>query len=386
MRSERTEASSIPIGFDNDAAYLGATRKRLIEAVMAVPAEVRLINDLEVFRYVTLLCLLRRKDLSLISVWHPSFLALLLDAAPKNWENLLNDIESGSCKGSELLPEKVIQGLKLVAMPNRARELKEVSAHSPEAIWPSLRVISCWGDGFAELPLLDLKKRFPNTYIQPKGLLATEALVTIPYKDSYPLAIRSHFFEFLDVSGKIFLAHELKEDEVYQVVVTTAGGLWRYRMQDQVRVTGFLNRTPTLRFVGRVGNVSDRSGEKLSEFFVAEIVQRNVLQLKSPPRFALLAPDHGEAGDMRYTFYVEGDESQIRLEELESALRMNPHYALSRDLGQLQKLRLFKIKSQGYETFTTREVEEGKRLGEIKPCFLSPKDNWSQRFKGNYVN
>jgi hypothetical protein len=73
------------------------------------------------------------------------------------------------------------------------------------------------------------------------------------------------------------------------------------------------------------------------------------------------------------------------LELMESSLRTTPLTQSRRDLSQLQKLRLFKIKSEGYETFTTREVAEGKRLGEIKPCFLSPKDNWSQKFKGNYV-
>jgi hypothetical protein len=386
LQSKSTEASAVPIGFDDDSAYLGSMQKKLIEAAMAVPSAVRLINDIEIFQYVTLLCLLRKKDLSLISVWHPSFLSLLLDALPKNWNNLLRDIEYGSCKVSDLLPSNVIRALKLIPNPNRARELKMATSDKPEAIWPSLKIISCWGDGFAELALLELKKRFPKTCIQPKGLLATEAFVTIPYKNTFPLAIRSHFFEFLDLSGKVFLAHELIEGETYQVVATTAGGLWRYRMQDQVQVTGFLGQTPTLRFIGRIGNVSDQSGEKLSESFVAQIVQNKLLHLKSPPAFALLAPDQEKTGDIRYTFYIEGDESQIRLEELENELRTNPHYALCRDLGQLQKLRLFKIKSEGYETFTTREVAEGKRLGEIKPCFLSPKDNWSQKFKGNYVN
>src|SRR5581483_2585239 len=74
--------SAVPVGFDDDAAYLGGARRRLVAAVLAAPSEVRLIADAEAFRYVTLLCLLRQPELRLISVWHPSYLSLLLDALP----------------------------------------------------------------------------------------------------------------------------------------------------------------------------------------------------------------------------------------------------------------------------------------------------------------
>src|SRR6185436_5150092 len=74
------KGSVVPVGFDDDAAYLGGTRERLARAVMAVPSAVRWIENMDAFRYVTLLHLLRRRDLALVSVWHPSFLGLLLDA------------------------------------------------------------------------------------------------------------------------------------------------------------------------------------------------------------------------------------------------------------------------------------------------------------------
>jgi hypothetical protein len=85
IQIENVESSAVPVGFDDESVYLGGTRKRLVDAVMAVPSEMRLVSNMEQFRYLTLLCLLRRRDLSLISVWHPSFLSLLLDT--------LNDID-----------------------------------------------------------------------------------------------------------------------------------------------------------------------------------------------------------------------------------------------------------------------------------------------------
>ena len=275
-----TTDSGVPIGFDADAAYLGGTRQRLARTVMAVPDELRFVEDLEIFRYVTLLCLLRQRELRLISVWHPSFLSLLLDALPANWQELLSDIYSGQCKYANALPPLVRAALKLRPLSRRADELHIAEPQKPESLWPHLKLISCWGDGSAGFAAASLKKHFPNVMLQLKGLLATEAFVTIPYDGLQPVAVRSHFFEFIDDAGAVYRLHELRAGQTYEVVVTTAGGLWRYRLRDRVQVTGFIGQTPTLRFLARNGNVSDLFGEKLSEAFATEAIQETMATLR----------------------------------------------------------------------------------------------------------
>jgi hypothetical protein len=69
-----------PDRFDDDADYLGGAQRRLVQRVMAVPAAVRLVEDMAAFRYVTLFFLLRARSLALISVWSPTFLSLLVRA------------------------------------------------------------------------------------------------------------------------------------------------------------------------------------------------------------------------------------------------------------------------------------------------------------------
>src|SRR5262249_38089834 len=140
---------------------------------------------------------------------------------------------------------------------DRVNELRHADPRKPNTIWPNLLVISCWGEIAAALALEDLRTRFPAVCIQPKGLLATEAFVTFPFADRYPLAIESHFFEFIDSQGTAIPTEKVQEGEEYEIVVTTAGGLWRYRLGDRVRVTGWLEKTPSLTFLGRRGNVSD---------------------------------------------------------------------------------------------------------------------------------
>jgi hypothetical protein len=305
-----------------------------------------------------LLHLVRCRELRLISVWHPSFLTLLLDALPTIWERLLSDI------GQE-----------------RGNELHKADPRKPQSIWPHLRIISCWGEGAAALALEDLRRRFPAVCIQPKGLLATEAFVTFPFADQYPLAVESHFFEFIDSQGTAIPTEGVRQGEEYEIVVTTAGGLWRYRLGDRVRVNGWLEKTPSLTFLGRTGNVCDLFGEKLSEPFVAQALAE-VFGDKLP-RFACLAPDEDEQG-YRYTLYIEGQAQSHWTDALDHALRRNPHYAYCRDLGQLLPPGIFLIAGRGFESFAAYQARHGTRLGDIKPALLSQTTGWSNVFSGTY--
>jgi hypothetical protein len=348
------------IGFADDASYLGGVKSWLVRAATIAPPAMNPATDVQEFRHATLLCLLRQRDLRLISVWHPSFLGLLLDALPGKWEKLLADIHK--------------------TQKYRARELERADPRRPELLWPQLKVISCWGDAHAGLALDDLRRRFPQTHLQPKGLLATEAFTTIPFQRAHPVAVCSHFFEFIDGPGQVRRVHELCEGETYEVVVTTGGGLWRYRLGDLVQAQGKVGETPSLRFIGRSGNVSDRFGEKLSECFVGEVIREALAGAPVPPRFAMLAPDDGTT--RRYVLYLEGDCEPELAARVDDLLRRNPHYARCRDLGQLQAVEVFQIRRRGYETFVTHETARGHRLGEIKASPLSREPGWSARFEG----
>src|SRR5262249_33770857 len=156
-------------------------------------------------------------------------------ALPRHWESLVADIASGGCRCP--LPASLRRDLHLPARPVRAKELEDVVPEPYQTLlhlqqsfagtlWPRLRVVSCWGDAHGELALTEIQSRLPGIFVQPKGLLATEAVVTIPFAGAWPLALRSHFFEFIDERGRTRLADELEDSGEYEVVVTTSGGLW----------------------------------------------------------------------------------------------------------------------------------------------------------------
>jgi GH3 auxin-responsive promoter len=383
---ETTTEAGPRVGFEDDSAYLGGPWRRLLDATFAVPSAVRWIADVDSFRYVTLLFLLHARDLTLISVWHPSFLGLLLEALPRHWNALMDDLETGRVRPPAELPAGLHATLQRRLQPNRARarELRACESSEVTRLWPRLGLVSCWGDGHAALHLEGLRRTLPGVELQPKGLLATEACVTIPFEGRFPLAVRSHFFEFLEDGGRARPAHELETGGSYSVVVTTGGGLYRYRLEDRVVCDGRLQATPTLRFLGKESHVADVCGEKLREQFVAQVL-RDLLNDSNPlPQLALLAPDLA-AGISGYTLYLQAAQRPpATLARLDAALRAHGDYRYARDLGQLAPPRLFRIRSGAVEAYFRRCREQGQRLGDVKPLALSARSGWSQAFDGDY--
>lgn len=385
LRVLREEISAVPIGFDDDSAYLGGVRRKLVAATFAVSPAMRLVENVELFRYLTLLCLLREPELRLISVWHPSFLTLLLDALPAVWEELLADISRGGCERLEKCPRELRSAFQFPAQPKRAREIGHVDFADVRDLWPQLKLVSCWGDAQSAFAFADLHRRLPSVPLQSKGLLATEAFVTFPFRGCHPLAVTSHFFEFLDENDELYLAHELRRGQRYTVVVSTGGGLWRYRLGDWVEVEGFLGATPSLRFLGRGDRVSDLRGEKLSEVFVTRAISAACATVDFTTGFAMLAPELDPENQPCYTLFTEGSAPFALAAQLDRALRANPHYALCRDLGQLRHAELCSAGSDAFEIYR-RIAAPTQRIGDIKAASISSRTDWRQHFSRSENN
>lgn len=374
LQGERRSSGGLPIGFDDDSAYLGGFGAALARAVLAVPDAVRTLDDPVAFRHVTLLHLVARAHLRLVSVWNPSFFTLLLEALPEHAERLVDDLARGTCRPPNGPARPVLASRPDRAAAERLRSaLRADPVDQARALWPGLRLVSCWSDAAAERPARELAARVPHARMQGKGLIATEAFVTLPLKGARApvLALRSHVFEFLDASGASRFAHQLEDDATYEVVVTT-GVLYRYRLGDLVRVEGHHGRAPQLRFLGRVGAVSDLVGEKLHEPHVRAVVDRACRDLALEPRFALLAPD-ASARPPAYHLYLEGVASERHDDVramVERGLATNPHYAYARALGQLGSVRIVPVRD-GAERFVAAAVARGQRRGDVKPTALS---------------
>jgi hypothetical protein len=370
-------SGAVPVGFDDDSAYLGGVRQLLARGILAVPDAVGRVDDFDAFRYLTLLFLVRARDLRLVSVWHPTFFTRLLDALPQWLDRITRDISEGTLSPPGRIGADLRQAVERSLAPDhrRSRELRGLRTADPGDIWPYLGLVSCWADGPSRPYADQLARRLRRARLQPKGLMATEGVVTIPFQNQYPLAIRSHFFEFLDRHDRPRLAHELETGEEYTIVLTTGGGLYRYRLGDRVEVAGWMGRTPSLRFIGKDDRISDRFGEKISDGFVARVIE-TVLDGRVA-RFAMLAPE-GPPDGVAYTLFLESEWSppSTLTAALERELRRNPHYAWCVDIGQLRPARTVIVGPNADRAYVDACVAKGQRLGDVKPVSLHRDSGW----------
>lgn len=390
----------IPIGFEDDAAYVGGWQRRLVRAAMAVPRTLSKISDMESFQYLTLLFLIRSSKLKLISVWNPTFLSLLVDHLPEWGDDLAHDLERGTVRPHKALADNLHWSIR--PEKRRAAELRAALRASNPAerharLWPDLLLISCWTDANAAAPAVHLRTLFPNARIQGKGLIATEGFVSFPMvgQADSALAVRSHFLEFLPVASsgeadpaRPKLAHQIDCGQRYAVVLTTGGGLYRYLLQDLVEVTGHFHRCPLIRFLGRQGHVSDWFGEKLSEAHVSQTLRDVFDSLAMAPAFAMLACDTScpSVGYVLYIDAIEPDEVLARAAaRIDTGLRSNFHYHYARKLGQLSAVRVFRAQAAA-ETYLSVAVGNGQRAGDVKPPALDYRDGWSCIFRGHFFS
>jgi hypothetical protein len=398
----RRTTGGIPIGFDDDAAYLGGVERWALRRLLVAPSGLARCDDLEMFRNSTLLYLLAAEDLALISIWSPTFLTALLQLLPERLDRLCHDLRRGS---------RTKWFSSVAANPRRADAVVSIaksSADMPEMLremWPGLELISCWADAAAAHGVGEMRQLFPHVEIQPKGLLATEGIVSIPLIDSPApaLAVRSHFFEFAeaasdDVAGgdaaaidarHLRLAHQLDRGGRYRIVLTTAGGLYRYCLGDEVEIVGHRGEYPLLRFLGRGDRVSDLVGEKLSEPHVRLAVDGALARCGLAARFAMLTPV--AVRPARYRFYLQladgaetGTSAIATLQRaLEAGLAENPHYRYAVGLGQLAPVEIQLLDARGepaWHLYQQRCLARGQKFGNIKPVALDTWDGWPEAF------
>lgn len=311
----------IPVGLP-DAAYLGEAAGSALQRRSAVPAAVGELTDVGSWRRATLRHLAGARDLELISVWSPTFLLRLLDD-----------------------------------LPDAAQR------------WPRLKLVSCWASGPSGKFADEVRRRLPHAEIQPKGLLSTEAVVTVPDETSRPALVEHGFWEFAD-GEELLLEDQLRPGDVYEVVATTASGLYRYRTGDSVRFDGMNPQgRPILEFTGRNSLACDLVGEKLTEAFAGNCLQ-------SIPGYALLVPCIDPPG---YVLVCESPMGPAQARAVERRLAGNPQYAYARRIGQLAPLRVM-VRSRASSVVERRLLSRGVRLADLKPLALRSETFWLPLF------
>lgn len=348
-RRQRVTAGGHPIGLPSEGAYLGTDLADAFRAILVADDSIGSLTDMKEWKIATLCQLVASQDLTLISVWSPSFLLRLMDALVDNFD-LVTARLSHSPETADRL-QRALSGKQL----------------RTDIIWPSLNTISCWMDGPSEVIARQVARLFPSTFIEPKGILATESAISLPW-GTHPNAVPallSVFLEFVDGAGRAKLVDEVSKGEEYRIILTTPGGLYRYDIGDRVRCTGHTGKVPRLEFLGRVGLVSDLVGEKLTEDFVTRVLG----SLEWPAMLAAQVKPRPHYEVWIDTPAVVAPDALAR--DIEDQLGKNPQYAYARAMGQIGPLAVC-CRPGFLNAHHDMMLSKGRRLGDLKPVSLLP--------------
>ena len=364
-------AGGTPFGAASGLLYRSQSR-------YVLPAEVAEIEDYEL-RYLTIAAYgLSEGGVTGAATANPSTFLRLLAVAHANAETVLRAIAEGR------LPESP-PGLALRPRPERARELSrrlEAAGRLTYAdIWPDLRGVVTWTGGSCGIALGNLKPLLPEgTRIIEWGYSSSEfrGTLNVDIRRNACLPTFLHtVFEFAErerweAGTADFLGlHELQEGHEYYVFVTTADGLYRYDINDIVRVDGRVEATPTLAFVQKGKGVTNITGEKVTESQVLEAVTACFGAAGLTPHFFIMLADEETAG---YRLYVETGGAGMRggeAADIDGRLSaLNIEYASKRQSGRLAMLTVRRLPPGAGDTYRERCVSAGQRDAQFKHLHL----------------
>jgi hypothetical protein len=352
-------------------------------------------------RYYVILRFAMMYHIRLVITGNPSTLVELNNIAQSKFNLLTDDIEAGTLSATLTLDDQVRKDLEshLSPFPERAAELRNLKAKHgdllPKHYWPTLELINTWRCGNSGLYLQLTEGFYPDdTKIREFRYMATEAAAGIVLKnDQIASIIAGHtlFFEFIKKDDKntpnprVYLAHEVEVGEYYYLIVTTSSGIYRYDMNDIVRIEGFYNEFPMFRFIQKGAGVTTLTGEKLYESQFLETIQDVETELKVRTRFHIGFADFSESA---YRVFVEFDsnfsESTLSAyaDKLDEKLRKaNIEYESKRGSNRLRPLIIQALRKDAFEGFKAKCMAKGYRDGQFKLTHLMQDDRRMEMFK-----
>ncbi|MEZ0371167.1 MAG: GH3 auxin-responsive promoter family protein [Candidatus Sericytochromatia bacterium] len=370
--------------YGSASGHVYQTMPALARAKYVLPAGIFALADYELKYWLILRLALAEPTISYLGSANPSTFNKLLELLELQHPALIAEIAEGRCRGLESLPAPLQKAIRrqLRPDPRRAAELGALFARDPRpdlrVIWPGLELISTWTGGSCRIALDALRTRIPaEVLVLELGYIASEFRGSIPVDANGQClpTLDRNFFEFVEATDAesacpTFLGLEqLQPGRSYYVLITTPAGLYRYQMNDIVRVTGFFERTPCFEFVQKGKGVTNITGEKLYEAQLIDAVRQAERELGTQSGHYLALADEAAAC---YRLYVEFLPERAATpaafaRSVEQQLGVvNLEYRAKRASGRLGPLQVSLLKPGSYEAFKLYCLGQGQREGQFK--------------------
>jgi hypothetical protein len=279
-------AAGIPTG---DASAAGMRRAAaLLPLLYTTPTAALQVEDRPSALFVHLLFGLLERDLGHISATFAHYVVHLFRTLEARWADLLESMATGRLPADLLLTgaERTAIEASLRPAPALAAALRPELTLGMDGIarrlWPQLAFVAAATTGPFAAYRPELGRYLGSVPVCNLLYGATEACIGITTSmerpDEYALVPGSCVYEFIpaeradEPSPPTSSLAELEQGGDYEVVITSGSGLYRYRMDDVVRVAGFQRGNPQVEFRYRRGTVLNVAAEKTTEQQVADVV------------------------------------------------------------------------------------------------------------------
>ncbi len=375
--------------FGSASGIVSRNTPRLVRRKFVVPVEVMGITDSHVKYLLILRLALARPDVTYLGTANPSTLLTLMKLYREHAQTLIDDVRNGTFFLAQKVPADVLAVVvpRLVALAPRADALQGLQDKDTPIriadLWPALRLVVCWTCASAAIAADAVRRQLSSTtQVLELGYVSSEfrGTVTLGRNAGSGLpTLDTHFFEFVernrwDCGGPQFLMLEqLRRGVDYYVVVTTASGLYRYFMNDLVRVRGHLYKTPLLKFLQKGKGATNITGEKLYETQVLAAVRATLAQCGRSANFVMMLAD--EKANC-YRLYLEPDAgpkpTALQLANtIDQALAaLNIEYAGKRESQRLGPVLARWLRTGTGDAYKNFCVARGQREGQFKTVAL----------------
>ncbi len=400
--------AGIPYG--STSGHIYKNMPGLIRNTYSIPYEVFEIEDYGA-KYFAIMRIALEHRVRMLATANPSSVIKMCEKADIHSEDIIRDIHDGTLSQSFSIEQQIREAVEknFRANSKRAAELetfcnKRGGKLIPADYWPELKMIGCWKGGSVGHYLTKFPQWFSpdvgrGVPVRDMGYLSSEARGSIPLSEEGSkgvLTVATNFVEFVEVeeleekrddftSWHFLTVGDLEMDKEYYIFFTTSGGLYRYDINDIVKVAGIYNKTPEIIFVRKGRGMTNITGEKVSVNQIISTVQKASEVTGAIADHFKAEADHEKS---RYIFRVEFSsrkkdaEYQSFLQELDSHLKIiNIEYKAKRDSQRLGAPVLHVMQEGWYERSRKKQVEDGMRAFQAKTQLLSPEALATQLLK-----
>ena len=384
--------------------------KKIMPYIYTSPIEVMEIEDKSAALYLHALFAIKYRKLMYIG---GVFISSVLDffrTIENSFEDLINDLRKGRINSklnisndlrikinSYLTPDNYLAD-KLQSEFNKG--LKGIATR----LWPNLAyIISVSGANFSIYE--DAVKYYTgSTIIYSPSIAATEGFIGInPYVDEtkYVITPDTAFFELINIKDsnkdnpKTYTIDTAIENDVYEIILTTFSGLYRYKLNDVVKVTGHYNNSLEVQFLYRKNQILNMVSEKTTEKHVTSALKDFSEKEKiSITDFTTMSNNSITPG--KYTFFIEFDDKTIlnntNINNLEISLdnalkKANPAYNRFRNSNMLSNIEIKPVKKETFSKIKEKMMSKGTSKNQIKiPRVINNNKSLVNLLQNNVIN